>query len=73
MKINVKVKAGAKAELVEKLADGSFYVRVKEKPREGRANYAVRDALAGYFNVPRSRVTLIRGETSKIKVFEIIC
>jgi hypothetical protein len=71
MKITVLVKAGRKERKIEKLSDNSFSVWVKEKPREGKANYAVREVLADHFNIPKSRVTLISGETSKSKLFEI--
>jgi len=71
MKITVKVKASAKAAKVERLSDGILSIWVKEKPHKGKANYAVREALAEYFNIPKSRVTLISGETSKTKLFEI--
>jgi hypothetical protein len=72
MKITVRVKAGAKQKRIEKLSDNSFSVWVKEKPREGKANYAVREALAEYFDISRSRITLTGGEKSKIKLFEIL-
>jgi len=72
MKITVKVKASAKQKRIEKLSDNSFSVWVKEKPQEGKANYAVREALAEYFDIPKSRVTLHSGEKSKIKHFEIL-
>ena len=71
MRITVLVKAGRKERRIEKLSDNSFSVWVKEKPQEGKANYAVREALAGYFNIPKSRVTLYSGEKSKSKLFEI--
>ena len=72
MKISVKVKANAKKENVEKLGEDNFLVQVKEKPRDGKANYAVREALADYFSLPKSRVILISGEKSKSKIFKII-
>jgi len=71
MKIAVKVKTGSKQTRVEKLSDNSFSVWVKEKPQEGKANYAVREALAGHFDLPKSRVTLLSGKRSKTKLFEI--
>lgn len=71
MRISVKVKAGAKEAKLEKLSEGSFLIHVKEKPQDGKANYAVRELLADCFSVPRSRVILIRGEKSRLKVFEI--
>ena len=71
MKIAVRVQAGAKQAKIEKLSDNSFSVWVREKPQEGKANYAVRAVLADYFNIPKSRITLVNGETSKTKLFEI--
>ena len=71
MKITVRVKASAKETRVEKLSEINFSVRVKEKPQDGRANYAVREALADYFKLPRSHVILIKGEKAKEKIFEI--
>ena len=71
MKITVRVKAGAKQAKIEKLSDDSFSVWVKEKPQEGKANYAVREEIAEYFNIPKSRITLVSGEKSKTKLFEI--
>ena len=71
MKIKVFVKAGRKESRIEKLSENSFSVWVKEKPQEGKANYAVREALSEYFNITKSRVTLVSGETSKTKLFDI--
>lgn len=48
-----------------------YNVSVKEPPKEGRANDAVVKILAEYFDVGRSSVKLLRGATSKIKVFDI--
>ena len=71
MRITVLVKAGRKETKIEKLSASSFSVWVKEKPQDGKANYAVREALAEYFDIPRSRIALYSGEKSKIKLFEI--
>jgi len=72
MKINVTVKPNAKQEQVEKTGENEFVVRVKARPQEGKANQAVVEALAEYFDVAKSRVVLLRGQTSKHKVFDII-
>ncbi|MCX5668391.1 MAG: DUF167 domain-containing protein [Candidatus Omnitrophica bacterium] len=71
MRITVLVKAGRKEGKVERLSDNNFSVWVKEKPREGKANYAVRESIAEYFKLPKSRVKLVSGETSKTKLFDI--
>lgn len=71
MRISVRVKPGAKQDKVEKDLFGGFTVWVKERPIEGRANEAVRLALAEYFGVSRSAVSLVKGHTAKIKIFEV--
>lgn len=71
MRISVKVKANTSRERIEKTRDGNFTVWIKEKPVEGRANEAVAKALAEYFGVAKSKVNLIKGHTSKQKIFEI--
>ena len=71
MKITIKVKTSAKQAKVENTGKNEYRVSVKAKPVEGKANDAVRQALAEHFGVARSRVTLITGQTSKIKIFEI--
>lgn len=71
MKIAVTVKPNAKQESVEKTGENEFVVRVKAKPQDGKANEAVIEALAEYFDVAKSRVVLMHGRASKNKIFEI--
>ncbi len=81
MKIFIKAKAGAKTEKVippiaklwkeETTEKEWFTVWVKEPPVQGRANMAIRKALAKHFKVSPSQVNLISGASSKQKVFEI--
>lgn len=71
MRISVKAKTGAKKELVEKLNDNEFVVSVKEPPIDGRANWAIARAIADYFGVSPSRISIISGQTSKNKILEI--
>jgi uncharacterized protein (TIGR00251 family) len=84
MKIIVKVKTNAKEEKVERVSQATlalfglqkdmeiYKVSVKEPPVDGKANTAIIKALAKYFETSPSCVTLISGQTSKQKVFEII-
>jgi len=71
MLIKVRAKPKSKKEGVKKLAGEFFEVRVNAPPEKGRANERIRELLAEYFGVPKSRVRLIRGETSRDKVFEV--
>ncbi len=71
MKIFVKVKPNAKAAGIERTDDIHFVVKVKEPPREGRANEAVMSAIADYLDVSKSRVSIISGGSSSNKIIEI--
>lgn len=72
MQIFVNVKTGARQESIERINDSNFRITVKEQPQENEANYAVVEALVKYFNVTMSQIKLVRGRTSKHKVFEIV-
>ena len=71
MKINVKAKPGAREEKVEKIDELNYVVSVREQPVKGKANEAIRNALAVYFKTGSSRVRIVSGHTSRNKVIEI--
>jgi len=71
LRISVRVKAGSSQEKVEKIDDNNYAVWVRAKPAEGKANQAVIKLLAGHFGTARSKVILLKGQTSKQKLFEI--
>lgn len=72
MKISISAHPNAKKPRIEKDLLGTLHVYVNAPPLEGKANRAVSEALAGHFNVKKSRVLFIAGTKSKTKVFEII-
>lgn len=51
--------------------DGSLTIYTKAPAIEGRANAAAVKLLAKHFGVAPSKIKLVRGATSKYKVFEI--
>jgi uncharacterized protein YggU (UPF0235/DUF167 family) len=84
MKIIVKAKSRAKENKVERVGQPkldfdtnekeemvTYKVSVKAVPVNGRANEAIIKSLAIYFDTSPSSITLISGQTSKQKVFEI--
>lgn len=72
MKINIKAKPNSKHEKVEKINENNFVVCVKEPPINGKANLAIRNALAVYFKTGTKNVKIIIGQTSINKVIEIL-
>lgn len=71
MRISVIVHPNSKRERVEEDLLKNLHVHVNQPPLEGKANRAASEALAGYFNVSRSKIKLISGARSKYKIFEI--
>jgi len=71
MKIYVSAKPSSKENKVQKLSDNHFRVEVSEPPVKGKANKAIIELLAEYFNVPKSGVRIVRGEFSREKLVEI--
>ena len=70
-RIQVQVNPNAKHEKIEKISETEFRIWVKAPPHEGKANQAVIQALALYFKVPKSHISLLRGTKGKVKLFEI--
>ncbi len=71
MRIFVKVKPKAHAIKTVSLDATHYEVSVTCPPEDGKANEAVIEELAGYFDVAKSNVRLVSGATSRMKQFEI--
>jgi uncharacterized protein len=70
-RIAVKVQPGASRDrLVGKTGD-EWKIALTAPPVEGRANRACTEFLARLLEVPRSAVTIVRGETSRRKLIQI--
>ncbi len=72
MKVSVHLKPNSRhREEVVVGDDGVLTVYTKAPAIEGRANLAAVKLLAKHFSVSSSKVKLVRGTTSKYKVFEV--
>jgi len=71
MKIFVKAKPSAREEKVERISETEFVVSVKEPAEKGKANQAIRNALAVYFKTGSSCVKIVSGYSSRNKIIEI--
>jgi hypothetical protein len=66
--ITVKVTPkSSRTEVVGKLPDGTWKIKVAAAPEKGKANRALCAFLADHFGVPQSRVSIVSGETSHVK------
>lgn len=72
MKVIKNIKVVPNAKKNEVLREGDrLKVRVTAPAVDGKANKALIDMLAEYFNIRRKDVKIIRGEKSREKVVEI--
>ncbi len=71
MRIVVRVKPGSsKGPLIEQ-GENELIVHVKEKAIDGDANEGVIKALSEHFDVAKSRITIVRGHTGRIKQVDV--
>ena len=70
-RLSIRVSPGAaRSAIVGRYGDG-WKVRVAAAPERGRANDALVDLLSETLAVPRSRVRLVSGSSSRDKVVEL--
>jgi uncharacterized protein YggU (UPF0235/DUF167 family) len=72
VKISIIAHPNSKKPRIEKDLFDTLHVYVSEPPLEGKANNAIRESLAGYFNVKKSAILIVSGEKSKNKIFEVL-
>jgi hypothetical protein len=71
LRINVKVKPSSRKNEVKLIDNNKLEIRVTAAPDKGKANKAVVELLAKHFKVPKSAITIVRGEGARDKVIEI--
>ena len=69
-RLAVRVTPGAKVESLEVTAAG-LQAKVRAKPEDGKANEAVRQMLAKALGLAPSRIEMLRGATSREKMFRV--
>lgn len=69
-RLAVRVTPGARSEGVE-IIEGRVLVKVRAKPEDGKATTAVVHLLGQALALPSSRIALLRGATSREKLFRI--
>jgi uncharacterized protein (TIGR00251 family) len=70
-RVTVSVIPKASRQLVEWLSDTEAKVWVHAAPEKGKANKAVRQALAKDLSIRASQVRIVSGETSRKKIVDI--
>ena len=61
----------AKEARVVKVSEDYFEVRVDERAVGGRANKRLLEILAEHFNIPKSRITILKGTKTRNKTVQV--
>lgn len=71
MRIFITVKPRKKEEKVEKIDESHYEVYTKAPPVDNKANDAVLRILAVHFDLPKWRIRLVSGQSSRKKIINI--
>lgn len=71
IQVTVRVFPRARKQEIEQLSSGELKLKVKSPPVKGRANREVIEALSSYFRLSPSRISIIRGEKSRLKLVSL--
>ncbi|MBL8202114.1 MAG: DUF167 domain-containing protein [Chromatiales bacterium] len=69
--IQVRVKPNARTSALEQLADGTWLAALKAPPVDGKANAELIALVARRFGQPKSRVSIRRGASGRVKLVTI--
>lgn len=69
-RLAVRVTPGTRSEALE-IAEGRLLAKVRAKPEDGKATAAVLELLARALEIAPSRLSLLRGATSREKLLQI--
>ena len=71
MHLSLYIQPGAKKTEISGTHDGRLKIRVNAPPVDGAANEALIKFLSKELGISKSRVTLVSGEKSRMKTFDI--
>jgi uncharacterized protein (TIGR00251 family) len=69
--LSVRVHPGARANAINGTHDGALKISLTTPPTDGRANEALVAFLAERLRLPRARIALLSGATSRSKTLRI--
>ena len=69
--VSVRVHPGARRNAVSGIHDGAVKISLTTPPVDGRANEALIAFVAELLGLPRGRVSLVAGMTSRAKVLRV--
>jgi hypothetical protein len=72
MRIYIKVIPRSSRNLVEKISEGEYRVRLTAPPVDGKANEALVKLLAEYFDISKSAISIVGGKSTPRKMVDVL-
>ncbi len=70
-KFKIKVVANSKINLID-FCDEYIKIKITARAVEGKANKAIVEFLADTLSIPKSRISIVSGEKSSLKLIQIV-
>jgi uncharacterized protein len=71
MILSIKARPNSHPVGIEKESEERWIVRIKESPENGKANEAVIKLVAKELKIPKSKIKILKGNTSREKLLKI--
>lgn len=71
--LRILAKPNAKQTALLKITEQGLHIAIHASPREGAANHELIRFLAELFHVPKTQISVLRGDKSKIKQIILPC
>lgn len=71
MILHIEAKPNARKNEYSIINENTLKLRIKAPPVEGKANEAIIEYLSEILKVPKSKIVMLKGATSKYKRFDI--
>lgn len=71
MLLRIKVKPNSKTDEIIREEDGTLKVKIRAQPVEGKANKYLLAYLSKALKLPKSNISLLKGESNAFKTLEI--
>ena len=69
--LKIVLKTGSKISGLDSIQEDRIKVKVKSQPHDGLANRELIEILSDLLNLPKSKIEIIKGWTSKNKIIKI--
>ena len=69
--LNIRVQPGSSKNMITGYIDGVLHIKITTQPEKGKANESLIKYLSNLLGIPKSRIEIQKGTTSRNKVVSV--